>query len=127
MRLMSGRQFDVDDALDGVEVELVEGDDFVEAVEELRGELSAEALLDDGAGVFLVFLVEPAIAWSESDTTTELFQLTGAGVEVMMMTVLRKSMVVPLPSVSRPSSITCSRRLKTSVWAFSISSSRTME
>ena len=32
-------QFDVDDTLDGVEVELVEGDDLVETVEELGREL----------------------------------------------------------------------------------------
>ena len=76
-------ELDVDDALDGVEVELVEGDDFVEAVEELRGELSAKALLDDGAGVFLVFLVEHATELSsgvEADAASELFELSGAGV-----------------------------------------------
>ena len=47
--------------------------------------------------------------------------------EVMMMTVLRKSTVRPWPSVSRPSSRTWSSTLKTSRWAFSISSSRTTE
>ncbi len=47
--------------------------------------------------------------------------------EVMMMTVLRKSTVRPWPSVSRPSSSTWSRTLKTSRWAFSISSSRMTE
>ena len=45
--------------------------------------------------------------------------------EVMISTVFLKSTVRPWPSVRRPSSITCSRTLKTSVWAFSISSSRT--
>ncbi len=45
--------------------------------------------------------------------------------EVMISTTLRKSTVRPWPSVRRPSSITCSRTLKTSGWAFSISSSRT--
>ena len=34
--------------------------------------------------------------------------------EVMMMTVLRKSMRRPFPSVRRPSSVTCNSRLKTS-------------
>ena len=40
------------------------------------------------------------------------------------MSVLRKSTVRPWPSVSRPSSSTCSRTLKTSGCAFSISSNR---
>ncbi len=43
---------------------------------------------------------------------------------VMMTTVLRKSTVRPWPSVSRPSSRICSSALKTSGWAFSISSKR---
>ena len=47
--------------------------------------------------------------------------------EVMMSTTWRKSTVRPWPSVSRPSSITCSSTLKTSGWAFSISSSRSTE
>ena len=40
------------------------------------------------------------------------------------MRVLRKSTVRPCPSVTRPSSKTCKRTLKTSGWAFSISSKR---
>jgi hypothetical protein len=47
--------------------------------------------------------------------------------EVMTITVLRKSTVRPCPSVSRPSSSTCSSRLNTSGWAFSISSNSTIE
>ena len=43
----------------------------------------------------------------------------------MISTVFLKSTVRPWPSVRRPSSITCSSTLKTSLWAFSISSSRT--
>src|SRR3954452_13116969 len=46
---------------------------------------------------------------------------------VMMITVLRKSTVRPCESVSRPSSSTCNRVLKTSGWAFSISSKSTTE
>ena len=46
---------------------------------------------------------------------------------VMISTVLRKSTVRPCESVSRPSSSTCSSVLKTSGWAFSISSSSTTE
>ncbi len=44
--------------------------------------------------------------------------------EVMISTVLVKFTARPLPSVSRPSSMICSSTLKTSGWAFSISSSR---
>ena len=44
---------------------------------------------------------------------------------VMMMTVFLKSTVRPWLSVRRPSSRTWSRTLKTSGWAFSISSSST--
>ena len=47
--------------------------------------------------------------------------------DVMMMTVLRKSTVRPWASVSRPSSSTWSRVLKTSGCAFSISSNSTTE
>ena len=43
---------------------------------------------------------------------------------VMMITVFLQSTVRPLASVSRPSSIIGSRMLKTSGWAFSISSKR---
>jgi hypothetical protein len=42
----------------------------------------------------------------------------------MTITVFLKSTVRPWPSVMRPSSSTCSSTLKTSGWAFSISSSR---
>ena len=47
--------------------------------------------------------------------------------DVMMMIVFLKSTVLPSPSVNWPSSKTCSRMLKTSGCAFSISSSRTTE
>ena len=46
---------------------------------------------------------------------------------VMMTTVLVKSTTRPCPSVSRPSSSSCKRTLKTSGWAFSISSKRITE
>ena len=45
----------------------------------------------------------------------------------MIRTVLVKSTVRPWPSVSRPSSSTCNKMLKTSGWAFSSSSSNTTE
>ena len=47
--------------------------------------------------------------------------------DVMMMIVFLKSTVLPSPSVSWPSSNTCSRMLNRSGWAFSISSSRMIE
>ena len=47
--------------------------------------------------------------------------------DVMMITVLRKSTVLPWLSVRRPSSNTCSRILKMSGCAFSISSNSTTE
>ena len=47
--------------------------------------------------------------------------------EVIMMTVFLKSTVLPWPSVSLPSSSICKRILKTSWWAFSISSKRMTE
>ncbi len=47
--------------------------------------------------------------------------------EVMISTVFLKSTVRPWPSVRRPSSMIWSRVLKTSGWAFSISSSRITE
>ena len=47
--------------------------------------------------------------------------------DVMITIVLRKSTLRPCASVSLPSSSTCNRMLKTSGWAFSISSSRTTE
>ena len=47
--------------------------------------------------------------------------------EVMITIALRKSTVRPWASVSRPSSRIWSRMLKTSGWAFSISSSSSTE
>ena len=47
--------------------------------------------------------------------------------EVMITITLRKSTLRPCASVSLPSSSTCNRMLKTSGWAFSISSSSTTE
>ena len=47
--------------------------------------------------------------------------------DVMMTTAFLKSTVRPLPSVSRPSSSSCSRTLSTSGCAFSISSKSTTE
>src|SRR3989304_4975711 len=56
----------------------------------------------------------PASSWIQWEPT----------LEVRIATAFRKSTVRPCPSVSRPSSRTCSRMLKTSGGAFSISSNR---
>ena len=75
--LVESAQFDVDDFLYGVEVELVEGDNLVQTVEELRRELLRETLLDDAACIFLVFLVhgKTCAASVEAHTAAELLQL----------------------------------------------------
>ena len=55
--LVQALEFDIDNLLDGVEVQLVEGDDLVQTVEELRRELLAQTLLYDGPSILLVLLV----------------------------------------------------------------------
>ena len=50
-------QFNIDNALDGSKVELVEGDNLVETVEELGRELARKTFLNDAARIFLVFFV----------------------------------------------------------------------
>ena len=61
-----------------------------------------------------------------SDTVQDLKDVEDA-LEVITKTQFLKSTVRPWPSVSRPSSKTCRRMLKTSGCAFSISSSRMSE
>ena len=56
--LIESLQFDVDDLLDGVEVELIEGDDLVKTVQELWRELLRQRLLHDGTCVLLILFVE---------------------------------------------------------------------
>ena len=48
-------QFNIDDLLDGIEAQLVEGDDLVETIQELRRELLAQALLYNAACASLSF------------------------------------------------------------------------
>ena len=50
-------QFDVDNQLDGSEVELVEGDDFVQTVQKFGCKLLAQAFLYDGTSTLLVLFV----------------------------------------------------------------------
>ncbi len=67
------------------------------------------------------------VPFARKPSAPSLFSIFCARLLVMMMIVLRKSTVRPFASDSRPSSKICSRMLKTSGWAFSISSSRTTE
>ena len=80
--LVEASQFDIDDFLYGVEVELVKGDYLVQAVEELWRELLGETLLDDAASIFLVLLVhrQSCAASVESHSAAELLQLSCSGV-----------------------------------------------
>jgi hypothetical protein len=80
-------------------VQPAEGDDLVEPVEELGSK----------------WRLTVASSWSAPMLL------------VMRMTVLAKSAVRPCASVSRPASSTWSSVLKTSGWAFSLSSSSTTE
>ena len=75
-------QVKVDDALDGIEIQLVEGDDVIETVQELWSKLLAQTLLDDAAGILLVFLIHRQSAFytcrSKADASAEIFQLAGS-------------------------------------------------
>ena len=75
-------QVEVDDALDGIEIQLVEGDDVVETVQKLWSKLLAQTLLDDAAGILLVFLIHRQSAFytcrSKADASAEIFQLAGS-------------------------------------------------
>ena len=77
--IVESLQFHVDDPLDSLQIELVEGDDFVETVQELRRELLRERFLHDVARMLLVFLVQSqcrAVASTEAYTSSEILQLT---------------------------------------------------
>ena len=63
-------------------------------------------------------------AVSTSASSGRLASASDPRLEVITIRVLRKSTVLPCPSVSRPSSSTCSSTLNTSGCAFSISSNR---
>ena len=75
-------QVEVDDALDGIEIQLVEGDDVIETVQKLWSKLLAQTLLDDAAGILLVFLIHRQSAFytcrSKADASAEIFQLAGS-------------------------------------------------
>ena len=75
-------QVEVDDALDGIEIQLVEGNDVIKAVQKLWSKLLTQALLNDAAGIILVLLVHRQSAFyacrSKADTSAEIFQLAGS-------------------------------------------------
>jgi ATP-dependent Clp protease ATP-binding subunit ClpC len=70
-------QVEVDDALDGIEIQLVEGDDVIETVQELWSKLLAQTLLDDAAGILLVFLIhrQSAFYTCRSKANSKIFNL----------------------------------------------------
>src|SRR5665811_1877492 len=86
----------------------VEGDGVVHPIQELRFEARLQGL---GHPVLHLLLGDIRIQ-----------NPLAADIEVMMTTAFLKSTVRPWPSVSLPSSIICRSMLKTSAWAFSISS-----
>ena len=76
--LIETLQFDIDDLLDGIEVELVEGDDLIQTVQELRRELLRQRLLHDTTCMFLILLVQHqacTASSTETYTATEVLQL----------------------------------------------------
>ena len=91
----------------------VEEDDLVDAVEELGPEVLTQRLRD-----LRRHLRSSRRHCALRDDWLPRF-------DVMMTTTFLKSTVRPLPSVSRPSSSSCSRTLSTSGCAFSISSNST--
>ena len=78
--LLQRSHLDIHDLMEALFRQLVKEDDVIQAIQELRRELLLQRLADDAASVLVL--------------------------EVMIITVLRKSTVVPLPSVRRPSSMT---------------------
>ena len=85
-----------------------------------------------------ILAISARVSWWKSTISSSRFTNSGLKVactpstppgtfEVMITTVFLKSTVRPWPSVRRPSSSSCSSTLKTSGWAFSISSSSTTE
>ena len=109
-------ELDVDDPLHVLAAERVEEDDLVDPVQELRPEVRAQRVHHLAPRAF----VDRAALAVERSAMNWLPRL-----DVMMTTVFLKSTVRPLPSVSRPSSSSCSRTFSTSGCAFSISSNST--
>ena len=70
-------EFQVNDSLDGIDVELVEGDNLVKAIQKFRCKLLAQTLLYHIAGVFLIRIRHGGnityTARLEADTFSELF------------------------------------------------------
>ncbi len=97
--LQQAAKLDVDDLLQVLEAERVEEDDLVDPVQELRPEVLPQRLHHRARTSSFSAPVCSAMYWLPR-------------FDVMMMTVFLKSTVRPWPSVSRPSSSSCSSTLK---------------
>ena len=117
--LHQAAQLDVDDRPHLLAAERVEEDDLVDPVEELRPEVRAQRLDDLRAA-----RLRRAPCCRRGSTAASAMKWLPT-FDVMITTVFLKSTVRPLPSVSRPSSSSCSITLSTSGCAFSISSKST--
>ena len=100
--------------------ERVEDDDLVDAVQELRPEVRAQRVHAPAAWCLRRASPVPSACTDRASAMKWLPTF-----DVMITTVFLKSTVRPLPSVSRPSSSSCSMTLSTSGCAFSISSNST--
>ena len=75
-------QFDIYNLLDGFKIQLVEGDNIIHTVQELRREMLTQTLLDDVAGIFFILIIcrDAYLSGSETNAMTKLFQLTGTNI-----------------------------------------------
>ena len=121
-------QHQVHDQADLLDRERAEDDRGVDAVEELGPEGLLELLVDllaASARARPWRALRPSRPAGGSPSEELVWSCLAPRLEVMMMMQLRKSTRRPLASERWPSSRICSSMLKTSGWAFSISSSRT--
>ena len=103
---------------------LLEHHDVIDTVEQLGAEQAFELAHRTAADLARG---KALLAGGAEANARILRNLAAPTLDVMMITVLRKSTVLPWLSVRRPSSSTCSRMLKISGCAFSISSNSTTE
>ena len=114
---------EVHDLGDLGEEELVEDDDLVDSVQELGAEVGLERLVAPSPSSARSVTASAVLA----NPIEALRRSAVPRLDVMINTVFLKSTVRPCASVRRPSSRICSRVLKTSGCAFSISSNSTTE
>ncbi len=85
--------------------------------------VASRRLRNSGVNIRLISAISSPCSRAVVKPMVALFIVSAPALVVMMMITLRKSALRPLLSVSAPWSITCSRILKMSGCAFSISSS----